>query len=153
MESSLSSKPAASLRSMRLIHVIMLAAVVGYIYTAEVLSKPATDLPAIFVLAFSILAAVEVAIAFYLRRKMLPSAFETMRSNPEDAPALGRWRAANVLSMVFALSVALYGFTLRFLGGSRLIAWPFFLASLVLMWLWRPHLEEGTSSAGSSNPL
>jgi hypothetical protein len=138
---------------MRLVHLIMLAAIPVYIYTAEVLPKQTADLPANFATVFSILAGLEVAAAFFFRQRMLPSALETMRSNPEDATALGRWRAANVLSMVLALSVALYGFVLRFMGESRLVAWPFFLASIILMGLWRPRLEEETSGAHSPNPL
>jgi hypothetical protein len=138
---------------MRLVHVIMLAAIVGHLYTAEVLPKHAADLPVTFVASLSIMAALEVAIAFFFRQRMLPSALETMRSNPEDATALGRWRAANILSMVFAPSVSLLGFVLRFLGGSRPVAWLFFLASIILMWLWRPRLEEGVSGADSSHPL
>lgn len=142
----------ASVRSIRIIHIFFLAATVGYMFLAETLPRPAFDLKPVFVDSFAILSLIDVAIAFVFRRKLLPPAIDKLRRDPSDASALGRWRAANMLSLVLAMSVALYGFALRFLGGSRLVAWPFFVASLALMLLWRPRLDEGANSTQASPP-
>jgi hypothetical protein len=48
---------------------------------------------------------------------------------------------ANILSMVLTMTVALFGFALRMVGSSREVAWPFFIASIILMLLWRPRLD------------
>jgi hypothetical protein len=141
----------ASVRSMRIFHIIMLAAVVGYLFVAERLPRPTSDAPASLVESFSVLAAAMVAIAYGFRRRYLSSAILQLQHNQGDATALGRWRMANVLTMTFTMSVALYGFALRAMGGNRRVVWPFFLVSVTLMLLWRPHLDGG-SSTGASPP-
>jgi hypothetical protein len=142
----------ASVRSMRIIHILLLAAIMSYILVAERLPRPTSDAPAVIIESFLILAILDVVIAFGFRRKLLPSAIEKLQRDAGDATALGRWRMANILSMVLAMSVALYGFALRTMGGNRRVVWPFFIASVTLMLLWRPRLNEGTNGTGSSPP-
>jgi F0F1-type ATP synthase membrane subunit c/vacuolar-type H+-ATPase subunit K len=140
----------ASLRSMRIIHVILLAAIVGYAYMAEIMLRPTEVAPAIFVEGFSIMAVAEVVITFAVRRKLLRSALEGLQRDAGDAKALGQWRKANLFSMVMAVSVSLYGLALRFIGSSRQVAAPFFVAAVILMLLWRPYLDEGISGTNIS---
>jgi hypothetical protein len=142
----------ASVRSIRLFHVILIVAIVGYISLAEWLPRPTANAPALIVESFSVLAILMVAVAFGFRRKLLPSAIEKLRCDAGDATPLGRWRMANVLSMSLVMSVALCGFVLRILGGDRRVVWPFFLVSVTLMLLWRPRLDEGASSTDTSPP-
>ncbi len=142
----------ASLRNMRIVHVILLAAIAGYAYVAEMTLKPTTDAPPILVKAFPIVAVAEVVITFAIRRKLLRSAMEGLQRHAGDATALGQWRKANLFSMVMMVSVALYGLALRFVGGSRRVAAPFFVAAVILMLLWRPRLDEVISGANPSLP-
>jgi hypothetical protein len=142
----------ALVRSTRIMHIVMLAAIVGYIFLAERMPRPTSDAPAVLVETFSILATLMVVIALGFRRKLLPSAIEELRRDAGDATALGRWRMANILSMALTMSVALYGFVLRTMGGNRRVVWPFFIASVTLMLLWRPRLDEGTSDTDPLPP-
>jgi uncharacterized membrane protein len=142
----------ASLRSMRIIHIIMLAAIVSYLFLAERLPKPGADVPPVIVESFSVLAILMVVIAVACRRKLLPPAVENLRRDPTDGTALGRWRMANILSFVLSMAIALYGLALRALGGDRRVVWPFFIASLILMLLWAPRLDRGVSDAETSSP-
>jgi hypothetical protein len=66
----------ASLRSMRVIHAVFFAAIVGYVFLAERLPKAASDPSTQLVASFSILAALMVVVALSLRRKFLPQAIE-----------------------------------------------------------------------------
>ena len=141
-----------SVRSMRIVHAFLLAAIVGYLYVSERWPRPTSHPPAVFVETFSILAAIMVVIAIGFRRKLLPSAMDALRHERGDAAALGRWRMANILSMVLAETVALYGLVLRAVGGSRPAAWSFFVVSFILMLLWRPRLDEATGSAATPQP-
>jgi len=48
---------------------------------------------------------------------------------------------------LLAMSVSLIGMSLRALGCSRVVVWPFFIASVILMLAWKPKLEQGTLRA------
>jgi hypothetical protein len=54
-------------------------------------------------------------------------AFETLRTNPDDAPALNRWRRGVIVGDCLALAVALYGFAIHFMGGTSRQVAPFFI--------------------------
>jgi hypothetical protein len=76
---------------------------------------------------------------------------EELRRDPQNEKGPSRWRLATVLSMVLAMSIGVYGFMLRMMGYGRTVEWPFFLVSVALLLLWRPHLDEGASSP--ANPF
>jgi len=137
----------ASVRSMRIIHIFLLAAIVMYALVAERLLQPASQVPTQFVEILWFMAALMVVIAFGFRRKLLPSATKTLQGDSSDITALGRWRIANLLSMILAVTVSLFGIVLRVMGGSRLVVWPLFIVSVLLMLLWRPRLDDGSSGA------
>jgi len=132
----------ASLRSMRIVHAVLLSAVAGYAFVADRILRPAVDAPVRFVESFCMMAALIVVIAFGFRRKLLHAANNALQQGPSDAAALSRWRTANILSMVLAVSVALIGVALRAVGGDRRVVWLFFLVSVVLMLCWRPRLDD-----------
>jgi hypothetical protein len=135
----------ASVRSMRIIHIFLLAAIVMYALVAERLFQPASRVSTQFVEFLWFLAGLIVVIAFGLRWKLLPSATKELQGNSSDTSALGRWRIVNLLSMILAMTVSLFGIVLRIMGGSRLVVWPLFIASVLLMLLWRPRLYEGAT--------
>jgi uncharacterized membrane protein len=118
-----------------------------YALVAERLLQPASQVTTQFVEILWFMAALMVVIAFGFRRKLLPSATKALQGDSSDITALGRWRMANLLSMIFAVTISLFGIVLRVMGGSRLVVWPLFVVSVLLMLLWRPRLEEGTSGA------
>ena len=82
-----------------------------------------------------------------VRKRFLHLANEELRRDPNDARALSQWRKITMMSMVLAMSIGLYGFTLRTMGDSQLVEWLFFFASVVLLFLWRPRLGDATSSS------
>jgi hypothetical protein len=79
-----------------------------------------------------------IAVGFFLRRKFVENTAEALRLNSEDAAALGRWRAGQIISSAFAVSIALYGVSLRMLGAPLAQATPFYALSVALMILWWP---------------
>ncbi len=116
------------------------------------MQRPPNVASLVFMKGFAIFAIVEIVLALVIRKKMLPKAIEVLRHNPGDRAAIGRWQTANIYSWAIAVSVGLYGYALRFTGGSREMAAPFFVAGVILMWLWRPRLEEGVSESNASPP-
>lgn len=92
-----------------------------------------------------------VITGLFLRRRILHLANERLRRDPHDPEALSQWRRVTIMSLVLAMSIALYGFALRMSGKARIVESAFFLASVGLLFLWRPHLADVPSS--SSNPF
>jgi hypothetical protein len=135
----------ASVRSMRIIQIVFLVAIVMYALVAERLLRPPASAPTRFVEVFWTIAVLMVVIAYGFRKKVLTSATTALQSDSTDVPALARWRMANLLSMVLVVAISLFGIALRAMGGSRRVVWPLFIVSVLLMVLWRPQLDNGTS--------
>jgi hypothetical protein len=150
-ESATNDLRGSQLRFLHIVHTVSLTAVVLYIVLAERLAKPVSRLPSSFAFSIGVVASLFALVAFGFRMKMLASAIEAIRRNPEDAQALARWRQAHILTMVLLLSVALFGFTLRFMGGSFWVALPFYFVSVALLLLWRPREVLAKSDAGASD--
>jgi len=140
---------ASSLRQMRIVHGIFAVAIVLYAYTAEQLTgKNGSGVQSEFLYGIITVAGLDGLIAYYFRRTKLLPALEKLRMNANDSEALKQWRFSTILSMCLALSIALYGFVLRFLGASRHVSWSFYVAALVLLLIWRPQLEIANEPAG-----
>ena len=87
------------------------------------------------------LAVIGVLILFttqFLRVKLMNPSLETLRSKPDDANSLARWRTGAIASCIMAESVVLLGFALRFTGGTLKQALPFYAMGIGLMILWWP---------------
>jgi hypothetical protein len=87
------------------------------------------------------------------RKRFLRSANEELRRNPRDTRALGQWRSVTITSEVLAMGIGLYGFILRMMGTAPLFEWLFLFSSVGLLYLWRPHLDEVTSSSEGQSSL
>lgn len=129
----------SSVRSMRIFQFIFLATILGYAYVAERSSHPTSAVQPVMVGSFSILAVFTALVALTLRRRLLPSAVEALQRG--DANGVGRWRSANILSMVLAEGIGMFGLVLHILGGSRRVAWPFFIGAIILLLVWTPRLD------------
>lgn len=140
-----------SFRTVLIMHRVMLAAAIFYAFLAERLAKSASVLPLSMAFSFGIVGIVVALVAFSFRMKMLFPAIEALRRNPQDAQALFRWRQAHILIMVLLLSVALFGFSLRFIGGSFWAVLPFYFVSVALLLLWAPNEMTPTNGGPASN--
>jgi hypothetical protein len=138
-------------RGVRMMHRIMLAAVLLYALLAERLVKSARGLPLTMTLSFGMMAIVIALIALGYRKKMLSSAVEALRRNPQDVQALFRWRQAHILVMVLLLSMALLGFALRFVGASFRAVLPFYFFSFALLLIWSPREVVAANNGAASD--
>jgi hypothetical protein len=84
------------------------------------------------------LGAVDLGIGQWLRSRELRIAFGTLRTKPDDALALGRWRRGIILSDCFALTVALFGFSIHMQGGTGRQVAPFFIVGAAAFLVWWP---------------
>jgi hypothetical protein len=128
----------ASLRVVRLVHLVLLVSIPLYFVLPELLSpKGSGDLRLMRGL-LSAMALLSAGFAVVFRKRVLEPAADSLRLRPEDAAALVRWRAAHIISFALCESVALFGLVLRFLGATTFEAAPFFAVAFVLMLAFRP---------------
>ena len=85
--------------------------------------------------------AVSILIVFatmLIRLKLVGTALDTLRSTPDDPSSLAKWRKGVILSDMLLEVIVLYGFMLRFMGGSLQQSLPFYAVGIGLMIVWWP---------------
>ena len=142
----------ATARNVRIIHFAFLAMPALLFFalaTVPIVAKPQmTFLPALL----AVLAVSEVGIATGIRAKLLRPAVARLEQSPGDSLALAQWQRGQLLSMVFATTVALYGVVIRVMGFSWNIAAWFFVAGFLLLLWWTPRLELPISTNAPPPP-
>ena len=127
-----------SVRAVRILHAVILYSMILLIPMGEdFLHHESHDVHLIWI-GFLVTSLMVVGVAFYFRLKMLQPAAEVPQTSPDDRIALSRWRFGNVLSFVLAESVVLYGFAVRFMGGTIAQSLPFYVVGIALMLVWWP---------------
>jgi hypothetical protein len=128
-----------TLHFVRTVHGFLLFAMFMYVLTAEkILPHQARTLNSMVGTDFLVLGILFVGATVLIRAKLVGTALDTLRSTPDDPIALGKWRKGVILTDVLLESVILYGFALRFLGGTLQQSLPFYAAGIGLMILWWP---------------
>ena len=132
----------ASLRLLRIIQMVLLTSVVLYAVVGELAGpQEARDVKQMRLILIALAGALLLAMGA-IRQRMISPAQQILRSQPEDALALARWRAGNIVTFALAEAVALYGLVLRMLGAKLLQALPFYAAGAVLMLVFTPRRPE-----------
>ncbi|MBZ5702275.1 MAG: hypothetical protein LAN84_10550 [Acidobacteriia bacterium] len=135
------NKLQTALRDLRIIHGVMLVSVLLYMLVIFQIHPSEGHLSPVIPEAITVCCAAEIAVALVLRARLLAPCMETLRSNPDDAQALGRWREGNLVSITLAQSVALFGLVLKFLGASWFVGGPFFATAIFLLLIWTPRID------------
>jgi len=129
----------ATLRFVRMVQGILLFAMFMQVLTVErILPHQPRTLDSTVATSFLVLSVLLVSATVFIRVKWVGTALETLRSTPDDPNSLAKWRKGVVLSDVLLDAVVLYGFALRFLGGTLQLSLPFYAAGIGLMILWWP---------------
>jgi hypothetical protein len=127
-----------TVRHIRILHAILLfTMVLDPVIAEKIGSHQPHDVHVIW-LSYLILVLIVCGIAFYFQIKRVRPAAQTLQTQPDNAPALVRWRAGNIVSFVLAESVMLYGFALRFMGATLQQSLPFYVVAIALMLVWWP---------------
>ena len=143
----------SSRRMLNFIRAAFLLAIAAYVFVGETIA-PRTLGPAnpMMFQVFALAAVVTIAVMFVLRRKTISEAMATLRTSPEDARALGRWRAGYIITYAMCEAVALYGFVLRMLGFFLPQVAPFYLAAILLMLFYGPRRPASVQSEPTPSP-
>ena len=140
----------AMTKKLRLVWLALLVSIVLYVTVAEMV-KP-ENVGSVFDSrivhgALIALAVLLVGVAVVLRQRKVRPFEEEVRSgrvstegalSPEQTSQVGRWQGGHLASWIMCEAVALFGFVLRFLGGTRLEAAPFYAVAVLLMVVWMP---------------
>jgi F0F1-type ATP synthase membrane subunit c/vacuolar-type H+-ATPase subunit K len=137
-----------ALQAARVLHAAFLLAAIGYVLVPAVAIKTQTrDLPPVFLLAISFVAAATLGAGIFLRRKIVAPAAEALCRNSEDAAAASRWRSGVIISLVFCETSALFGLAMRVAGVTWKICGLFYIAGFLLLLAWTPKLDLPSSNA------
>jgi hypothetical protein len=91
------------------------------------------------------LAFAELGIGIFFRRRNLLPAAAQLRVDANNVSAITRWRLGNLFSFCISMNVVLFGFVLKILGSTWIVAGPFFAAGILLLVLWRPRMAVSTA--------
>jgi hypothetical protein len=127
-----------TLRLLRTLYLILLVAMLLYVAIAERTEHQLINMNRTFLAGLGGVAVLLVGIAIIVQVKVIRPALETLQAKPDDAASLGRWRSGSFASYVMAEGLVLFGLCLRFLGGTRAQALPFYVIGIALMLFWFP---------------
>ena len=127
-----------ALRFLRYMYAAVLAIIVLLALAGETLLPLQPAEPPVIVNVLYALAAGDVLIALFFRRKFSGAALENLRANPEDAVALANWMKGQLVPLAMALGVGVMGLACRVLGAPALRAIPLYVASVILLLALRP---------------
>jgi hypothetical protein len=86
-------------------------------------------------------------LTLFLRKRFLSETNDRLLSDPTNVEAISQWRKWTITSMVLAMSIGMYGFTLRIASYGRAVEWSFFACAGVLLFFWGPRLSEATAKS------
>lgn len=119
-----------------LAHIGFLIAWFCFLFMVHTMNPPHRSVSSLIPVAFTLAAVYAVVVGFVMRKKFLRQSTEALPDSPRKALAL--WRAAHFISFSCAMSIAIFGVALKFLGSSWLVPGIFFGLSLCVLLLWRP---------------
>ena len=130
-----------ALRSARILHLFFLVASGLYVSLLFWLRPMKRPIDRIFVYAIAFVCLSVIGIGLFLRKRMVAKPAARLSVNPQDAISLKQWRSGQIVSFVFAESVVLYGFVLKFLGERWDVSSIFVVAGILLLITWMPKLD------------
>ncbi len=130
-----------AVRLARMVQMACIAATVLYAVVLFQLPHPRKPVQPLLVPAFIFAAVSTVGVGVFLRSTLVFPSAEKISADSQDAAALIRWRTGIIASFSCAESVALMGFLLKFLGVSWNMSIFFFVAAILLLLAWSPHLD------------
>ena len=127
----------ANLRTIRIVWIALLVAAFVYAWLPEQLGVQPKHLDSTFLTVFVILLIAMPATIVIMRKLTIAKAEPMIRSNPNDAAALLKWRAGQIVTVAMLEGIVLYGLVLRFVGATRTQAAPFYvvgIAGMIIFW-------------------
>ena len=130
---------AGTLRFVRIVHGALLVSMLLYALIMWMVPSTTYDKPPLVeVEALIVIGVALIGAGIWMRRKNIDSAFETLRTKPNDAGALQKWRQGAIQSAVMAEALVLFSVAMHFMGGNRVEVAGFWVAGVAAMLVWWP---------------
>jgi hypothetical protein len=135
-----------ALRSARIIWACLLFAQFLYIPVGRQLFQNAapTRPDQSFTISIAAAAFAALALALFFRIKLVRRAGESLRTNPNDAAAIARWRKGQLVTMIFAETPSLYGLVLLTTGAPLNQVALFYVAGIAALLFFYPKNPANT---------
>jgi F0F1-type ATP synthase membrane subunit c/vacuolar-type H+-ATPase subunit K len=130
------------LLQLRIIWGALVSSVLMYIFVGERVPHRETPPHTVVLEAVALACLTTVIMIFVVRRILVAKAAAVLASQPDDAPAMARWRGGYIVTLALCEAVALFGLVLRLAGFTLGQAGMFYLASGVLMIFFVPRRPE-----------
>jgi hypothetical protein len=128
----------------KLVHCGFILAWFCLLFMVHEMNLPHRSVSSWVLVAFVFAAVCVVASGLVMRKKLFAQSTESL---PGDlGKALRLWRGAHFISFSNAMSIAILGVALKFLGTSWLVPGVFFGLSLGFLLLWRPRRMAANSA-------
>jgi hypothetical protein len=127
-----------ALKTLRMVQWSMLTSVLLYAVVGELIGPGARPVNPTLSYLFATTAVGIVGVIFVVRRTLVLRAAEALAAHPDDGLSLAHWRTGYVATYALCEALALFGFALRFLGGSLQQGLHFYIGSFVLLFFFRP---------------
>jgi hypothetical protein len=124
-------------RLVRLLQIAMLASVALLAVVGELMGSSKATSSTLFY-ALSLLSISTLGVAFVVRRTLVSPCEVLLRKNPNDSPALTRWKAGYLILYALCEALALCGLILRINGFALSQVWGFYAGGFLLMVLFSP---------------
>ncbi len=143
---SLENDPAALLRFLKIVYAAMAGSVVLYLIMLEVIASHLEPQPVSTLrTALIVLAAILAMVVLFLRFSVLAGMLSPVPSAVPEGRA-AKLRTHYIICFALAETVGLLGFVVRFVGGSRADAFPFFAGSFILFAACFPSVPDDLAS-------
>lgn len=116
-----------------LIHMILVIILGEFYLRFQTVSLDVNILIGIGILCFGMLGFV-----IFVRRKVVGSAAEALRRNPDDKKSIQKWKLGNLICCVILDVIVVFGLVIQITGENRRLELPFFIVGIGLMLLWWP---------------
>jgi len=127
-----------TLKILRMLQWAMLASVLLYVLTGELIARHPVRIDQTLSYFFSSLAVGVVGTIFVVRRTLVLPAALSLAVRPEDAMSLNHWRTGYLVTYALCDALAVFGLVLRIRGSSLQQSALFYISGFILLLFFRP---------------
>ncbi len=128
-------------RMLQAVRIAFIAVIVTYFFIVNGVPSHTPPNPTMLVVLVA-LACVDIVALLILRQILVIRPEQQLLLNAADVKALATWKAGHIVMYAMALSVAIYGLLLHFLGFPIRQVIPFFAVAILLLALLPPRSLE-----------
>lgn len=136
-----------ALTTLRAVQWFMLASVPLYGFVGEFAGPGARGVDPAIGYLFTTLGVAVIGVIFVVRRTLVLRAADTLASHPDDGLSLHQWRTGYFATYALCEALAIFGVTMRFLGGNLQQSLPYYIGAFALLFFFRPRAPQTTDSA------